>query len=327
MALRRSVGGLLRKANRAVACMNGRHHNHFLELHQHPHRPPPLPHHHYYRSDESQGHHVFFAAVLCPHLGIGSFSTQAARSSEDPLELMNEKAEACAAPASSAALSTQEARKLLKLVKVDDFKKLLLSTGNHCMSVEDVLKLCKQAGAAITDAEAEEVTRNLDEAGVILIFRNRVFLEPEKVAELLAKTMPFHLASENDPRLEELAQLQKEKEEIERIAHRQVRNMLWGALGAFSLQSVIFFRLTFWDLSWDVMEPITFFVTSSSLLAGFFFFVLTHRDPSYHDLMNTLLNNKQQKLMKKRHFNEERFKELQVQCCIPSHDKEIHARH
>ncbi|KAH7365113.1 hypothetical protein KP509_18G009600 [Ceratopteris richardii] len=131
--------------------------------------------------------------------------------------------------------------------------------------------------------------------------------------------MPFHLASENDPRLDELAQLQREKEEIDRIARRQVKNMLWGALGAFTLQSAVFFRLTFWDLSWDVMEPITFFVTSSSLLAGFFFFVLTHRDPSYRDLMDTLVRNKQQKLMQKKQFNEERLKELQMQCCIPSY--------
>ncbi|MCO5601432.1 hypothetical protein L7F22_055553 [Adiantum nelumboides] len=319
MALRRSAAGLFRNANRAMVYMGTQHHYWPYELDYHLHA-------HSYSRDGSQGHHFFFSMFPGPHLGLAHLSTQAAPSSEDPMELYNEKGPAVAA-AAAPALSHAETRKLLKLVKVDDFKKLLLGTGNHCMPVDEVLKLCKKAGAATTDAEAEEVTRNLDEAGVILLFRNRVFLEPDKVAELLAKTMPFHLASEDDPRVEELAQLQKEKEEIDRLAHRQVRNMLWGALGAFTLQSVVFFRLTFWDLSWDVMEPITFFVTSSSLLAGFFFFVLTHRDPSYQDLMKTLLSNKQEKLMKKRHFNVERLKELQVQCCVPSHENQMHARH
>lgn len=225
------------------------------------------------------------------------------------------------------ALSNQEARKLLKLIKVDDFKKHLLSTGNHCMPLEEVLKLCKQTGTATTDAEAENVAKSLDEAGVILIFRKKVFLEPEKVAEILSRAMPLPLAEEDDPRNREFAWLQKEKDEIDRIAHRQVRNMLWGALGVFSVQSVLFFRLTFWDLSWDVMEPITFFVTSSSLLAGFFFFVITRRDPSYHDLMHTILSSKQRKLIKKRNFNLERFKELQVQCCLPSQHNRQNVSH
>eukprot|EP00250_Pteridium_aquilinum_P004545 c14748_g1_i1 orf=279-1382(-) len=215
-------------------------------------------------------------------------------------------------------LSTQETHKLLKLIKVDDFKKRLLSTGKHCMPLEEVLKICKQTGTATSDTEAEEVAKSLDEAGFILIFRKKVFLEPEKVAEVLSRAMPLPLAVEDDPRNQEYEHLRKEKEEIDRIAHKQVRKMLWGAFGALSAQSVLFFRLTFWELSWDVMEPIAFFVTSSSLLAGFFFFVITKRDPSYHDFMDTLFKSKQRKLIKKKNFDIERFNELQVMCCLPS---------
>lgn len=189
------------------------------------------------------------------------------------------------------------------------------------MPLEEVLKLCKQTGTATSDAEAEEVVKTLDEAGFILIFRKKVFLEPEKVAEALSRAMPLPLALEDDPRNREYARLQKEKDEIDQIAHKQVRNMLWGAFCALSAQSMLFFRLTFWELSWDVMEPIAFFVTSGSLLAGFCFFVITKRDPSYHDFMDTLFSSKQRKLIKKRNFDIERFKELQVMCCLPSSQK------
>ncbi|KAH7331352.1 hypothetical protein KP509_20G028700 [Ceratopteris richardii] len=145
-----------------------------------------------------------------------------------------------------------------------------------------------------------------------------------QVAEALSRAMPLPLAQEDDPRKEEYLRMLKEKEEIDCIAHKQVRHMLWAALGALSAQSVIFFRLTFWELSWDVMEPIAFFVTSSSLLAGFFFFVLTHRDPSYHDFMDTLFLSKQRKLMKKRNFDMERFKELKAMWCLPSTNEGSH---
>ncbi|MCO5596379.1 hypothetical protein L7F22_050440 [Adiantum nelumboides] len=221
-------------------------------------------------------------------------------------------------------LSNNEARKLVKLVKVEDFKNRMHSTGKHCMPIEEVMDLCKQTGTAINDAEAEEVLKSLDEAGAILIFRRKVFIEPEKVAEALSRAMPLPLGQEDDPRNQEFSRLRKEKEEIDRIAHKQVRNMLWGALGVLSAQSAIFFRLTFWELSWDVMEPISFFVTSSSLIAGFFFFVMTKRDPSYHDCMDTLFLSKQRKLMKKRDFNLERFKELEVLCCLPTRGHYAH---
>lgn len=321
MAVRRTVGGLLGKMRKAVVYAGAQHHNEG-------HYAPPY-HHQYQYSDKDPPHLPVVWATKLAYMRSPvwssrlNYSTQAAPASEDPMGVCQEESQAI--PTQD--LSSKETRKLLKLIKVDDFKKLLHSTGQHCLSLEEILKLCKQTGAAITDAEAEELVKNLDEAGVVLIFRNRVFLEPDKVADLLAKTMPFYLAAANDPRTEELAKLQREKEEIDKIAHKQVRRMLWGALGAFSVQSLIFFRLTFWDLSWDVMEPITFFVTSSSLLAGFFFFVMTQRDPSYQDLMRTLLSNKQEKLIKKRGFNMERFKQLQVQCCMPPLENQPHANH
>lgn len=139
--------------------------------------------------------------------------------------------------------------------------------------------------------------------------------------------MPLPLAVQEDPRNREYAQLLKEKDEIDQIAHKQVRSMLWGALGALSVQSMLFFRLTFWELSWDVMEPICFFVTSSSLLAGFFFFVITKRDPSYHDFMDTLFSSKQRKLIKKKKFDVKRFQELQVLCCLPSSHNSSNHQH
>lgn len=78
-------------------------------------------------------------------------------------------------------LSSLETHKLIKLIKVEDFKKQLLNSGKHCMALEEVLDLCKKTGTATSNAEAEEIAKAMDEAGLILIFRKRVFLEPKKV--------------------------------------------------------------------------------------------------------------------------------------------------
>lgn len=38
--------------------------------------------------------------------------------------------------------------------------------------------------------------------------------------------------------------------------------MLWGGLLSTCAVWGICFRLTFWELSWDVMEPVTYFIGS-----------------------------------------------------------------
>nr|VDD41062.1 unnamed protein product [Brassica oleracea] len=39
------------------------------------------------------------------------------------------------------------------------------------------------------------------------------------------------------------------------------------------LQTALFMWLTFWELTWDVMEPICFYVTSIYFMAGYSFFL------------------------------------------------------
>ena len=80
-------------------------------------------------------------------------------------------------------LSINETRGLVEHMKLDDFKRHLFGSKRTAdsISLDDAIKLCKQIGSAISDAEAEEVIKRLDETGVILIFRKRVFLDPQRV--------------------------------------------------------------------------------------------------------------------------------------------------
>lgn len=40
--------------------------------------------------------------------------------------------------------------------------------------------------------------------------------------------------------------------------------LLWGGLAGVMAVWAVCFRLTFWELSWDVMEPITYFIGSGT---------------------------------------------------------------
>ncbi|GLJ37094.1 hypothetical protein SUGI_0751820 [Cryptomeria japonica] len=214
-------------------------------------------------------------------------------------------------------IALDEVKRILRLANVEALKKRLEADGKEFITQIELLKLCRSMGVAQSDEEAEDFAKALDAAGVILIFRNKVYLHPEKVAELVMNAVPLALAPEDDHRKQELEKLQKEKEEIDRIARRHVRIVLWTGLCCLSMQTALFFRLTFWELSWDVMEPIAFFVTTGGLLLGYMYFLITSRDPSYQDVMTRLFLSKQKKLYKKRKFDVDRFLELQKHCKSP----------
>ena len=138
-----------------------------------------------------------------------------------------------------------------------------------------------------------------------------------QVVDLVRRAVPLALSPENDPRKEEFEQLQAKKEEIDKLAHKQVRRILWSGLGFFMCQVGLLFRLTFWEFSWDVMEPIAFFTTASGLLVGYAYFLITSRDPTYRDFMESLFLSRQKKLCAAQKFDMERYLELQKQCRCP----------
>ncbi|KAJ0975539.1 hypothetical protein J5N97_017504 [Dioscorea zingiberensis] len=210
-----------------------------------------------------------------------------------------------------------EAKRLMRLVNVESLKRRLGMENEEVIEYSDLLKACEGMGMAKSPEEAATFVKVLDEAGVVLLFRDKVYLHPDKVVDLVRRAMPLALTPDNDPRRVELKKLQERKEEIDMLAHKQVRQILWSGLGFFVVQIGLFFRLTFWEFSWDVMEPIAFFTTTTGLLVGYAYFLFTSRDPTYQDLMKRLFVSRQRKLYQKHNFNMERFMELQNHCKCP----------
>lgn len=114
----------------------------------------------------------------------------------------------------------------------------------------------------------------------------------------------------NDPRRKELENLEKQKAVIDEKARSMVRGELYCGLGLMIVQTMGFMRLTFWELSWDVMEPICFFVTSLHFALAYGFFLRTSKEPSFEGFSQRRFRVKQNKLMKMHKFDLERYNQL-----------------
>ncbi|KAG9119212.1 hypothetical protein FRC07_005855 [Ceratobasidium sp. 392] len=94
----------------------------------------------------------------------------------------------------------------------------------------------------------------------------------------------------------ELSKLEKIKRECDHIAHRSARRL---ALGGFALLLVYFggvARLTFWDLGWEIMEPVTYLSGLTWIICGYMWFLYQGREVSYSSLLKQSVSTRRAKL-------------------------------
>ncbi len=75
----------------------------------------------------------------------------------------------------------------------------------------------------------------------------------------------------------ELEPLEKKREELTVISKKYTNRMVWLGLGLMGIQAGILARLTWFDYSWDIVEPISYFVTYSAVVGTYAYFVLTRK--------------------------------------------------
>jgi hypothetical protein len=75
----------------------------------------------------------------------------------------------------------------------------------------------------------------------------------------------------------ELVPLEKVREELELKAKKHTNRMIWLGLGMMCVQMGIMARLTWFDYSWDIVEPISYFVSYSAVIGVYAYFVLTRK--------------------------------------------------
>lgn len=77
---------------------------------------------------------------------------------------------------------------------------------------------------------------------------------------------------------EELEPLEKKKDELLAKAKRRSTALSWFGLALMGAQFGVLARLTWWEYSWDIMEPVTYFITYGTTIAMYAYFVLTRQE-------------------------------------------------
>ncbi|KAK9136400.1 hypothetical protein Syun_015730 [Stephania yunnanensis] len=206
-------------------------------------------------------------------------------------------------------VSVEDARKLLRFSHMEMLKSKLKQIRKSCISYYEFIEICKE-GSSLNPQQGLEFAKILDESGTVIVLGNVVFLHPQQIVKAIDKAIRMPQQND-DSRKAELAKMENEKETIDVKADSMARREMWCGLGLLVVQTMGFMRLTFWDLSWDVMEPICFFATSAYVILGYLFFLKTSRDPSFEGLFQSRFSAKQRRLMKEHKFDMERFQELQ----------------
>ncbi|XP_043713301.1 calcium uniporter protein 1, mitochondrial-like [Telopea speciosissima] len=210
----------------------------------------------------------------------------------------------------------QKARKMLMQSQLEMLKTKLKSIPEGCITYSEFIQICSD-GCSSTD-QGSEFAKVLEQSGAVILHGNVVFLKPEQVTKAIDATMqgliPLGIAHPNDPRIKELEEMEKEKIAIDEKADALVKTEIGAGLGFLLVQTAAFMRVTFWELSWDVMEPICFYLTTFYFLAGYTFFMITSREPSFEGFYRSRFIAKQKRLMKNKKFDIKRFYELRKAC-------------
>uniref|UniRef100_A0A3P9D8U8 Calcium uniporter regulatory subunit MCUb n=1 Tax=Maylandia zebra TaxID=106582 RepID=A0A3P9D8U8_9CICH len=118
---------------------------------------------------------------------------------------------------------------------------------------------------------------------------------------------PEHQLLKERELLEKLDNLKQELSPLEKVLDVLA---LYVGLALLSVQGGALAWLTWWVYSWDVMEPVTYFITYSTSMAAFAYYILTKQDYVYPDAQDRQFLRYFYKGARKKRFNVEKYNEL-----------------
>ncbi|KAM9142343.1 calcium uniporter regulatory subunit MCUb, mitochondrial isoform 1-T1 [Pangshura tecta] len=109
---------------------------------------------------------------------------------------------------------------------------------------------------------------------------------------------------------EQLVPFEQMKVKIATSADAKTNRLLWTGLALLSTQGGALAWLTWWVYSWDIMEPVTYFITYGSALAFYAYFVLTKQDYVYPDVRDRQFLQYFYRKSRSQHFDVEQYNKL-----------------
>uniref|UniRef100_A0A8D2KZY7 Calcium uniporter protein n=1 Tax=Varanus komodoensis TaxID=61221 RepID=A0A8D2KZY7_VARKO len=109
---------------------------------------------------------------------------------------------------------------------------------------------------------------------------------------------------------EELLPLEQMKAGIAASVDAKTSRLLWIGLALMSTQGGALAWLTWWVYSWDIMEPVTYFITYGSAMAFYAYFVLTKQDYIYPEAQDRQFLHYFYRKSKSQSFNVDQYNKL-----------------
>ncbi|XP_028832765.1 calcium uniporter regulatory subunit MCUb, mitochondrial-like [Denticeps clupeoides] len=119
---------------------------------------------------------------------------------------------------------------------------------------------------------------------------------------------------------QELMPLEMLRTQVDRRAELSSSWALWTGLALLSVQGGALAWLTWWVYSWDIMEPVTYFITYSTSIAVFSYYVLTKQDYVYPDAKDRQFLHYFHKGAKRKHFDVTKYNELKEEMAVVEED-------
>jgi len=219
----------------------------------------------------------------------------------------------------------KDLKDLVKKVYFMRIKAKLIADQRKNMPVSEFLEWCVEYG--ITENEARNLLKSLHFIGTVLHFKDNrqlkdtIFLKPHLLTNHLAEKLKLRIMKKSDVELHkklstllpEYNEMTTRKDKLEKAAARRADALLWAGLLYLSGQFAILMRFVYFDFSWDVVEPVSYFVGLATIIGGLTFFVLTDIDYTYTGLRDHLKNRRLKKLYLMKNFNWKRWSELDQQ--------------
>ncbi|KAL9656851.1 hypothetical protein ABK040_004385 [Willaertia magna] len=207
--------------------------------------------------------------------------------------------------------------------RVQNFKEYLNRDNKISVSKEEFYRLAQEK-VKIGREDAEQLLQDFNQSSEVLLLpenealKDLVILKPRLITNRLLQHLDVDIVEQEvEMRRERLVEIEKAliplrriKDECDKKAAKGVNRMLWGGLSYLVAQGLFLAKLTWIDYGWDVVEPITYFVTFSTATLGYIYFSFLKRDYSYEHATEILLHKKRVKIYKQVNFDFERYQEL-----------------
>lgn len=128
--------------------------------------------------------------------------------------------------------------------------------------------------------------------------------------EEVQKRRERHLMAKIDHLQEQLRPLEQVKAGIEARSEAKTSGLLWAGLALLSVQGGALAWLTWWVYSWDIMEPVTFFLTFANSMVFFAYFIVTRQNYTYESLRSRQFLQFFHRKSRRQCFDVERYNKL-----------------